>query len=137
MQPVIPHQQRRAIEREFYRYKWNKREAENYAVCAVAYDSSAPDGERVKTSTGNTAEQLVIRAIYETERLRGWCAVFERTRDKFYGDSEDKLIQKKYSEKKSRARICREIGISTRTYDYWLTDILIVALHRAQDLKLL
>ncbi len=130
-------QQRKTIEREFYKYKWNKSQADNYALCAVAYDSSAPDGERVKTSSGNRAEQLVIRAIYETERLRGWCTVFEKTRDKFYCDLKDDLIKKKYIERKSRWRICREIGISERTYDYWLTDILSIALYRAQGLKLL
>ncbi len=130
-------QQRKIIEREFYRYKWNKAQAENYAVCAVAYDSKAPDGERVKTSGGNANEQLVIRAIYDQERMRGWCMVFEKTLDKFYCDLKDELMKKKYIERKSRGRICREIGIAERTYDYWLSDILCIAYFRAKDLKLL
>lgn len=130
-------QQRKTIEREFYRYNFNKRTADNYAVDAVAYSSAAPDGERVKTSGGNVNEQLVIRAIYETERMRGWCKVFEKTRDRFYCDLKDDLIYKKYIQHKSRARICREIGIAERTYDYWLNDILYIAFCRAEDLKLL
>lgn len=130
-------EQRRTIEREFYRYKWNKRECENYAVCAVAYDSKASDGERIKSSSGNKNEQLVIRAIYNQEKMLGWCTVFEKTRDKFYCDLKDELMNKKYVENKSRRRICREIGISERTYDYWLSDILCIAYFRAKDLKLL
>ena len=130
-------EQRKTIEREFYRYKWNKREAENYAVCAVAYDSSSPDGERVKASSGNKQEQLVIRAIYETERMRAWCTVFEKTQEKFKWEHKDKLMQKRYIERKKPWRICDEVGISRATYFYWLEDILCVALRWAKELKLL
>ncbi len=130
-------QQRKMIEREFYRYKWNKQEVENYTVTAVAYDSSAPDGERVKTSSVNNQEQLVIRAIYETERLRGWCMVFEKTLEKFKWEQKDKLMQKRYIEKKSVWRTCEEIGISRATYFYWLEDILQVACLWAKELNLL
>lgn len=130
-------EQRKTIEREFYRYNFNKRTCENYAVCAVAYDSSAPDGERIKSSSGNKNEQLVIRAIFDQERMRSWCTVFEKTRDKFYCDLKDQLIIKKYIQHKSRARICREIGIAERTYDYWHSEIIFIAFCRAQDLKLL
>lgn len=130
-------QQRKTIEREFYKYKWNKSQAENYAVCAVAYDSSAPDGERVKTSTGNAAEQLMIRAIFETERLRGWCTVFEKTLEKFKWEQKDKLMEKRYLERKGIWRTCDEIGISRATYFYWLEDILQVACLWAKELKLL
>ncbi len=129
-------QQRKIIEKEFYKYKWNKRESENYAVCAVAYNSSAPDGERVKTSVGNQTEQLVIRAIYETERLRGWCTVFEKTLEKFKWEQKDKLMQKRYLERKSVWRICDEIGIERRTYFYWLENILQTAYLWASELKL-
>lgn len=130
-------QQRKTIEREFYRYKWNKQQAENHTVSAVAYDSSAPDGERVKTSSGNTQEQLVIRAIYETERLRGWVTVFEKTLEKFKWEQKDKLMEKRYLERQSPARTCYEIGMARRTYDYWVDDILEVACRWAKELKLL
>lgn len=132
----ITKQQRKIIEREFYRYKWNKAQAENYAVCAVAYDSKAPDGERVKTSGGNSQEQLVIRAIYETERLRGWCTVFEKTLEKFKWEQKDKLMQKRYIERKGIWRTCDEVGIERRTYFYWLEDILQTAYLWACELKL-
>lgn len=130
-------QQRKIIEEEFYKYKWNKRELENYTVCAVAYDFSAPDGERVKTSGGNHTEQLVIRAIYETERLRGWCTVFEKTLEKFKWEQKDKLMQKRYLERKSVWRICEEIGICRATYFYWLEDIVNTAYLWAKELKIL
>ncbi|MDE7330298.1 MAG: hypothetical protein K2N30_04315 [Clostridia bacterium] len=130
-------QQRKTIEREFYKYKWNKRESENYAVCAVAYDSTAPDGERVKTSGSNTAEQLVIRAIYETERMRGWVTAFEKTLEKFKWEQKDKLMEKRYIERQSPERTCYEIGMARRTYDYWVDDILQVAYRWAKELKLL
>lgn len=129
-------QQRKTIEREFYRYNFNKRTADNYAVDAVAYSSAAPDGERVKTSGGNTNEQLVIRAIYETERMRGWCKVFEKTIDKFRWEQKDKLMQKRYIERKGIWRTCEEIGIERRTYFYWLEDILQTAFLWASELKL-
>lgn len=129
--------QRKEIERQFYRYKWNKREAENHTVTAVAYDSSAPDGERVKASSGNKNEQLIIRAIYETERLRGWVAVFERTLEKFKWEQKDNLMKKRYLEQKGIWRTCDEIGISRATYFYWLEDILQAAYLRAKELKLL
>ena len=130
-------QQRKIIEREFYKYKWNKRESENYAVCAVAYDSSAPDGERVKSSSGNANEQLVIRAIYDQERMRGWVTVFEKTLEKFKWEQKDKLMQKRYIERKSIWRTCEEIGISRATYFYWLEDILQTAFLWAKELKLI
>lgn len=129
-------EQRNIIEREFYRYKWNKRECNNNAVIAVAYDSSAPDGERVKTSGGNKQEHLVIRAIYKTERLSGWCTVFEKTLEKFKWEHKDKLMQKRYIERKGIYRTCEEIGICRATYFYWLEEILQTAFLWAKELKL-
>lgn len=128
---------RKIIEREFRRYKWNKREAENHTVTAVVYNSSAPDGERVKTSNGNKNEQLIIRAIYETERLRGWCEVFEKTLDHFKWELKDKLMEKRYIERQKPDKTCYEIGISRRAYDYWVDDIIQVAYRWAEYLKLL
>lgn len=129
-------QQRKTIEQQFYKYKWNKREAENHTVTTVAYNSSAPDGERVQSSKGNSTEQLIIRAIYETEQLRGWVMVFEKTLEKFKWEHKDKLMQKRYLERKSIWRTCDEIGISRATYFYWLEDILQVAYLWACELKL-
>lgn len=130
-------QQRKTIEREFYRYKWNKTQVDNYAVTAVAYNSSVPDGECVKTSNGNTAEQLVIRAIYETERMRGWVSVFDKTLEKFKWEQKDKLMLKRYIERKGIWRTCDEIGISRATYFYWLEDILQVAYLWAKELNII
>ena len=129
-------QQRKIIEREFYRYKWNKRESENYAVTAIAYDSASPDGERIKSSAGNKNEQLMIRAIYDQERMRAWCTVFEKTLDKFKWEHKDKLIEKRYLERKSVWRTCDEIGIERRTYFYWLEIILQTAYSWACYFKL-
>jgi len=129
-------QQRKIIEREFYRYKLNKVQAENYAVSAVVYDSKVHDGERVKTSGGNVNEQLVVRAICEQERMRGWCTVFENTLIKFKGELKDKLMQKRYIERKSIWRTCEEIGIERRTYFYWVKDVLQTACIWAGELKL-
>ena len=129
--------EQRIINRQFYRYKWSKRELENHTLYAVAYDSSAPDGERIKTSVGNRQEQLVIRAIYETEQLRAWVAVFEKTQERFKWELKDKLMQKRFIERKKPWKICDEIGISRRTYDYWLEDILNVAYRWAKEYKLI
>jgi hypothetical protein len=129
-------EQRKTIEREFYRYKWNKRECENYAVHAVAYDSAAPDGDRIKSSCGNKNEQLVIRAIYDQERMRAWCIVFEKTKEKFKWEQKDKLMEKRYLERKGIWRTCEEIGISRATYFYWLEDIIQTAFLWAKELML-
>ncbi|MDE6586150.1 MAG: hypothetical protein K2K80_05680 [Clostridia bacterium] len=129
--------QRKEIEKQFYRYKWNKREAENHTVTAVAYNSSAPDGERVKASSGNKNEQLIIRAIYETEKLRNWCKVFEYTLIKFKREQKDKLMQKRYLEHKSVVRICNELYIPESTYHYWHNQILLEAFEFAKEFKLL
>ncbi len=130
-------EQRKTIEREFYKYKFNKRTCSNYAVCAVAYDSSVPDGERVKSSSGNRNEQLVIRAIYDQERMRAWCTVFEKTQDKFRWEHKDELMRKKYIERKKPYRICDELSIADRTYHYWHNQVLEVAFMWAKELKLL
>lgn len=130
-------EQRKIIEREFYRYTFNKKTSENYAVYAIAYDSSAPDGDRIKSSTGNKNEQLIIRAIYDQERMRAWCNVYEKTLEKFKWEHKDKLMEKRYRERKKPEKICREIGIARRTYDYWVDDILEVAYRWAKELKLL
>lgn len=132
----MTNQQRKIIEREFYRYKWNKRESENYAVTAIAYNSAAPDGERIKTSAGNKNEQLIIRAIYDQERMRDWCKVFEYTLIKFKGEYKDKLIEKRYVERKGIWRTCDEIGICRATYFYWLEEILQAAFLWAKEFKL-
>lgn len=130
-------QQRKIIEREFYRYNFNKRTADNYAVDAVAYSSAAPDGERVKASGGNTNEQLIIRAVYDAERMRGWCKVYEKTLDKFRWEQKDKLMQKRYIERKGVTKICCELHIAESTYHYWHNDILLIAYMWARELKLL
>ncbi|MDE6597594.1 MAG: hypothetical protein K2K60_03035 [Clostridia bacterium] len=130
-------QERNIIEREFYKYKANKREAENYTVCAVAYSNTSPCGERVKTSGSNTTEQHLIRAIDEAERMRAWCMVFEKTLEKFKWEQKDKLMLKRYIEQKSIWRTCEEIGIERRTYYYWLDGILRAAYLWAGELKLI
>lgn len=130
-------QQRKIIEREFYQYNFNKRTADNYAVDAVAYSSAVPDGERVKTSGGTTNEQLVIRAVCTAERMHGWCKVFEKTLEKFRWEQKDKLMQKRYIERKSIWRTCEEIGICRATYFFWLEEILQTAFMWANEFKLI
>lgn len=130
-------QQRKTIESEFYRYEWNKKHADNYAVATVAYNSSDHDGERFKASKGNTMEQLVIRSIYDQERIRSWVTVFDMTIEKFKWEQKDELMQKRYIERKGIWRTCDEIGISRATYFYWLDEILRVAFMWAKELKVI
>lgn len=133
---MIP-EQRKIIEREFYNYRNNKKLlSEKSVVAAVAYSSAALEGERVKTSLGNNTEQLIIRAIYNEDRIQRWCTVFEKTLEKFKWENKDKLIQKRYIERKSVWRTCDEVGIERRTYFYWLDDILQTAAMWAYELKL-
>lgn len=128
--------EQKKIDSEFYKFKWYKREADNYAVCTVAYNSVSKS-ERVKTSTGNKNEQLIIRAIYNQELMQSWCLVFEKTLEKFKWEDKDKLISKRYIDRKSIWRTCHEIGISRSTYFYWLDEILETGLNWAKEFKLM
>lgn len=118
-------QERRQIEREFFNYKENREQAANY-VASSAYNGFAIDysHERVHSSAGNSVEQAVINAISKEERAWKWCVVFQKTLDKYRWEQKDKLILKKYIERKPRWRICEELCIQERTYHYWLNDIL-------------
>lgn len=130
-------QERKRIEDEFFNYKSNRDKAANY-VASSAFDGFAIDysHERVKSSGGNSVERALINAISEEERLWKWCLVFEKTLDKYRWEQKDKLIIKKYIEKKNATKICFEIGIERRTYFYWLEEILQTAFMWAQMLKL-
>lgn len=133
----MTYQERKKIEDEFFNYKANRDKAANY-VASSAFDGFAIDysHERVKSSGGNSVERALINAISEEERLWKWCLVFEKTLDKYRWEQKDKLIIKKYIEKKNATKICFEIGIERRTYFYWLEEILQTAFMWAQMLKL-
>lgn len=131
-------QERRQIEREFFNYKSNREQAANY-VASSALSGFAIDysHERVQTSSGNSVERSVIKAISREERLWKWCVVFEKTFDKYRWEQKDKLIVKKYIEHKPRWRICMELALPEPTYHRWLTDILETAYMWAKEFELL
>lgn len=121
-------QERREIEREFFNYKSNREQAANY-VASSAYNGFAIDysHERVQSSSGNSVERAIINAVSKEERLWKWCIVFEKTLDKYRWEQKDKLIVKKYIERKPRWRICEELVLSQSTYYFWLDEILTTA----------
>lgn len=131
-------QERRQIEREFFNYKSNREQAADY-VASSALSGFAIDysHERVQTSPGNSVERSVIKAISREERLWKWCVVFEKTLDKYRWEQKDKLIIKKYIERKPRWRICIELSLAEKTYHRWLNEVLETALMWAQELELI
>ena len=131
-------QERRQIEREFFNYKSNREQAANF-VASSALNGFAIDysHERVQTSSGNSVERSVINTISKEERLWKWCLVFEKTLDKYRWEQKDKLIIKKYIERKARWRICMELALPEPTYHRWLTDILETAYLWAKEFELL
>lgn len=130
-------QQKKTIEREFYNYIKNRQQAAQY-VASNAFDHFSVDysSERVKSSSGNYAEQKVIRAIDQADRMWRWCLVFEKTIERFRWEQKDKVMRMKYIERKKPLEIYTAIGIERRTYFYWLEEIRTIAFMWALDLKL-
>ena len=129
-------QERWQIEREFFNYKLNREQAANH-VASSALSGFAIDysHERVHSSAGNSVEQAVINAISKEERAWKWCRVFEKTLDKYRWEQKDKLILKKYIERKPRWRICEELALDRSTYYRWLNDILETAYMWAKEFE--
>ncbi len=130
-------QQKRAIDREFYNYRGNKKQAAEY-VASHAFDGFGVDygGVRVKSSHQNGQERRIVSEVSEAERLWRWCLVFEHTLTKFRWEKKDELMRKKYIECKGVYRICTEIGIERRTYFYWLDEIRQTAYQWAKEYQL-
>lgn len=130
-------QERRQIEREFFNYKSNREQAAEY-VASSALSGFAIDysHERVQTSSGNAVERSVITAISKEERLWKWCLVFEKTLDKYRWEQKDKLILKKYIERKPRWQIEIDLSLDRSTYYRWLVDILETAYMWAKEFEL-
>ena len=131
-------QERRQIEREFFNYKSNREQAADY-VASLALNGFAIDysHERVQTSSGNSVERSLINAISKEERLYRWCVVFQKTLDKYRWEQKDKLIIKKYIERRPRWRICMELSLSEKTYHRWLNEVLETAYMWATELDLI
>ena len=130
-------QERRQIEREFFNYKSNREQAAEY-VASSALSGFAIDysHERVQSSSGNSVERSVITAISKEERLWKWCLVFEKTLDKYRWEQKDKLILKKYIERKPRWQIEIDLSLDRSTYYRWLVDILETAYMWAKEFEL-
>lgn len=130
-------QERRQIEREFFNYKSNREQAAEY-VASSALSGFAIDysHERVQSSSGNAVERSVITAISEEERLWKWCLVFEKTLDKYRWEQKDKLILKKYIERKPRWQIEIDLSLDRSTYYRWLVDIFETAYMWAKEFEL-
>ena len=130
--------ERRQIEREFFNYKSNREQAATY-VASSAFNGFAIDysHERVHSSAGNSVERAMINAISKEERAYKWCVVFQNTLDKYRWEQKDRLILKKYIERKPRWRICEELALAEKTYHRWLNDILETAHMWAVELGLI
>lgn len=129
--------QRRQINREFYNYTdYKTRVNETLADAFYGGLNFNYSNVRVNSSAGNTAENRVIKALSDSERMALWVRVFEFTCIKYSWEHKDNILKKKYIEGKGKYQICRELSISPRTYDYWLTEILETAFRWARFFKL-
>lgn len=66
-----------------------------------------------------------------------WQITYEKTRDTYKWEKEYDLITSVFDKHKSKWCVCGEIGISGRTYDYWLANILGTAFMWAKEFKLI
>lgn len=130
-------QQRKTIEREFYNYTKNRSQAAEY-VASHAFDHFGVDytSERVRSSSGNSPEQKVIRAIDQADRMWRWCLVFEKTLERFRWTGKDKLMEMRYIGRLDEYQICFKVHIERRTFFYWLDEILQVGFMWVKELKL-
>lgn len=134
-------QQKRTIDREFYRYKANK-EAGGRSIREYAYSRIAVnyESDRVCGSGMNGTENGVIGAIDRdfaaSLRAAKWALVFEKTMDRFRWTNKDKLMRMKYLEGKAVYPICFALHIDRRTYFYWLAEIREIALQWALTLNI-
>ena len=131
-------QQRRAIDRELYRYEQNKKNAAEY-VASHAFDNFSMDYSsfHVKSSQRNATERRLINEIGEAERAWKWCKVFENVMTKYRWEKKDELMRKKYIEKKTPIGISMELHIDRSTYFRWLDEVRVTALHWAIEYQLL
>lgn len=126
---------RKQIEYAFYNYDKLKAEAAEYVsdLCSL----SSPGLENLGHGTGisNPTANAGIKLAEYNKYL--WCEVVEKTVTAYRWEYEYTLIKKKYVEKKGRQRICAELGICSRTFDYWVSKILNTAEQWAFELKVL
>lgn len=125
----MTNQQKKIIEKEFYRYKENKQIAGKFLDDYVAKQLAINYGKDRVSGTGlNGVESGVISAIDKDAangaRSRKWAIVYEKTRDKYFHEGKDKLMQLRFQDKKNIFQVCRELHIERRTYFYWLDEIL-------------
>lgn len=130
-------QQRKIIEKHFYNYKKERREAAEYlaerAVAGMGVDYS---NERVKSSPGNSVEKKVVDAVDEYLILYKWCLVFEKTLERFKWTLKDDMMRMRYIDKNHEVCICDVIGISRSTYFYWVEEVLLAAFMWAKEWEL-
>lgn len=125
----MTNQQKKTIEREFYRYRENKEIAGNFLDDFVAKQLAANYGKDRVHGTGlNSVENNVVSAIDKDAasgaRARKWAIVYEKTRDKYFCEGKDKLMQLRFQEKRSVFQVCQKLHIERRTYFYWLEEVL-------------
>lgn len=127
---------RKQIEYAFYNYDKLKSEAAEY-ISDLCCSGLSPALDKVGKGSGisNPTENAGIKLAEYNKYL--WCEVVERTVTTYRWEYEYTLIRKKYIEKKHRQRICQELGICSRTFDYWVNRILNTAEQWASELKVL
>lgn len=132
-------QQRREIEKEFYRYRDNCKLAATL-VADRAFEGFDVDfsGSRVRSSPrGNPVENKVLSAISEAERAWKWCKVFEKTIERFKWTQKDELMRRRYIRRETDIETCSGICIDRSTYYHWLNEILEISFMWARDLRIL
>lgn len=131
-------EQKRQLNRELYNYQVYKgkvkdaREDAFYGGLTIDYSNI-----RVSSSTGNTAENRLIKALSDSELMLLWIRVFECTLIKYTGEYKDRLMRMKYIDQCSRRQICGKLHIGTATYHRWLDEILETAYMWSRNLKIL
>ena len=65
-----------------------------------------------------------------------WKTVFDYMLIRYKFKTEEKFLRKIYIEHKPKNKVCKEVGIAKRTYDYWREKLLLDAYMFAKEFNL-
>lgn len=87
----------------------------------------------------NKLHKIIFKEFYNIKNNSNeeWKKVYEKVKDHYRWEKEYDLIIGVFEKHKSKWIICDEIGISGRTYNYWLNNIIELAFRWGQEIGLI
>ena len=91
----------------------------------------------VQTSPSNFREELLCRMIDKSSECLRWVGVIDKVIDHYKFEDKKQIILLRYFNGYSVSKICKTIGISTRTYFNWRIEIIELTEGWARELVLI